>query len=290
MVCALGVAGAVWLMASDAAQATPRVVVTVKPVHALAAGVMRGAGKPSLLLPGGATPHTYALKPSAARMLARADLVVRVGPTLEAFLDRPLATLARRARVVTLIENAGLDLIRTPESHDETDPHVWLDPANARRIATHMASVLSELDPDNANRYQVNLLGVQARIDALDKSLHAVLAPVRARPFVVFHDGYGYFERAYGLNRVAAVTLAPERAPGARRLREIRGIIRNAGAICVFAEPQFRPALITTLARGTSARIATLDPLGAAIPPGTEAYFTLMRALAASLRRCLAAG
>jgi zinc transport system substrate-binding protein len=105
----------------------------------------------------------------------------------------------------------------------------------------------------------------------------------------VFHDAYQYFERHYGLLAIGSVTVSPERGPGARRLSEIRNKIRSLGARCVFAEPQFPPALAATVAEGTGAKQGTLDPLGASIPPGKDAYFTLMENLAAALRDCLAA-
>jgi zinc transport system substrate-binding protein len=269
------------------------VLVTVKPVHSLVAGIMAGVGEPALLLPAGATPHSYSLRPSDARKLARADLVIRVGPALESFLAKPLANIARRARVVTLMVDAHLTLLRG--SHDdhgahEADPHIWLDPGNTRRIVSHVSAVLARADPDNGPRYSANSKKVLARIDRLDAAIAGALKPVRRTPYIVFHDGYQYFERRYGLTHVAAITLSPDRTPGARRLQQIRGIIRAKGARCVFTEPQFSPSLAHALTRGTDTRIATLDPLGDAIPPGPDAWFKMMRGLAASLRACLAGG
>lgn len=285
-------AGLCLLLFTEAARAAPIVVVTVGPVHSLVAGVMAGTGTPRLLLPAGATPHAYSLRPSAARMLATADVVIRVGPALEAFLDRPLARLARRTLVVTLMKDSGLRLRRAGSDHGHegtnADPHVWLDPENARRIVRHAARVLARIDPDAANRYAANARDVVTRIDRLDSEIVGILAPVRQIPFVVFHDAYGYLENRYGLNRIAAIAIAADRAPGARHLSRIRDTIRASRARCVFAEPQFRPALIEALTRGTTARTGILDPLGADLPPGADAWFALMRGLANSLRRCLA--
>ena len=261
-------------------QAAPAVLVTVKPVHSLVAGIMAGMGEPVLLLPAGATPHSYSLRPSDARKLARADLVIRVGPALESFLAKPLANLARRARVITLMRDGGL----------EADPHIWLDPKYARRIVTDVTIAINRVDPDNSARYGANARKLQARIDRLDTALSVVLKPVRNTPFIVFHDGYRHFERRYGLNHVAAIAVSPDRAPGARRLRQIRDIIRTGGAKCVFIEPQFRPSLARALTRNTDVRLATLDPLGENIPPGPDAWFKIMRGLAASLRGCLSGG
>ena len=148
-------------------------------------------------------------------------------------------------------------------------------------------AALARADPENAPGYRRNGASTIEQIEALDRELGRVLAPVRERPYVVFHDAYQYFEKRYRLSAAGAVAVSPERPPGARRLAEIRASIAALDAICVFTEPQFRPALVETLIAGSTARSATLDPLGAALPAGPEAYFALMRGLAGSLVGCL---
>jgi zinc transport system substrate-binding protein len=127
------------------------------------------------------------------------------------------------------------------------------------------------------------------RLDALDAELHQGLSDLRGRPFIVFHDAYQYFEVRYSLSAAGAITLSPEQAPGAQRLREIRKTIRERQATCVFAEPQFEPRLVATAVEGSGARQGVLDPLGADLKAGPDAYFVLMRRLAAGLRACLEA-
>ena len=120
-------------------------------------------------------------------------------------------------------------------------------------------------------------------------ALRAQLGPAQGKPYIVFHDGYHYFEDRYGLTPVGSITVSPELSPGAKRLVEIRGRIRKEAALCIFAEPQFEPKLVRTVAQGTGARTATLDPLGAQLTPGPDAYFHLMRNLAKDLTACLSA-
>jgi zinc transport system substrate-binding protein len=294
------VVGLSWVQPASAA---PKVAVSINPVHSLVAAVMDGVAIPALLVRGAASPHTYALRPSDARAIEEADVIVRVGPNLEGFLERPIAALSRTTRVVTLMEDAGLTLLPareggTWERHedhdhahghdaDETDAHVWLDPENAERIVAHVAAVLREVDRTNAAAYARNEAAAITRLRSLDADLRAGLAPVRAAPFVVFHDAYQYFERRYRLNAVGSVVVTPERRPSAKRLRALRAKLVALGARCVFAEPQFQPALLTTIVEGTDARTGTLDPEGAAIPPGPDAYFTLMRNLRDALVGCL---
>jgi zinc transport system substrate-binding protein len=291
-------------------------VASIKPVHSLVAAVMEGIAAPALVVAGGASPHTHALRPSEARMLGRARVIFWIGEDLETFLAAPLAALRTGARIVPLVEAAGVTRLalrtggvrRAPSFRvvpgnawreptaphrpkpSSVDPHVWLDPANASAMVAAIVDALSAADPANGVRYAANAARVTARIEALDAELRALLAPVSDVPYVVFHDAYQYFERRYGLKAVAAVTVSPERAPGARRLSEIRDVIRATGVRCVFTEPQFERALVGTVTAGTGAAAAPLDPLGGDIAPGPGFYFALMRALAQSLHGCLSKG
>ncbi len=309
------------LFALPARAGPPSVVVSIKPIHSLVAGVMEGVGEPVLLVRGAASPHGYALRPSQARALSRAQLVVWVGPGLEAFLVHALETLGREARVLTLAEAPGVRLLEAraggtwerhrheeegeahepePQGHDgaggehaardhgDVDPHLWLDPENGRAIVRAVSAALQAMDPGNGAAYAANAARLDARLVALGGRLEAELAPVRAEPYVVFHDAYHYFEARFGLNAVGSVTVNPETPPGARRLAAIRERIETLGARCVFAEPQFEPALVRTVVEGTAARVATLDPVGAALEPGAGLYFELLEGLGGAFAGCLA--
>ena len=294
------------------AVSAPTVLVSVAPVHGLVAGIMEGIGKPGLLIQGGRSPHNATLRPSDIRRMRDADAIVWVGSGLESFMARPLASLARGkgAAVLALYEAPGVQRLelRTGgpwqahgDAHDHgaadepgrspftLDLHIWLSPDNAVAIARAVAALLGTRDPANAAGYAANLRRLEQRIAALDDRLKVRLAPVRQAAYVVFHDAYQYFERHFGLHPVGALTLGPERQIGARRVSEIRDHMARTGARCAFREPQFPPRLIDTIAEGTGVRIGVLDPLGAAIPPGPDHWFTLMENLAESLLRCLRA-
>ncbi len=291
--------------AQAAAAETPHVVVSVAPLHSLVSGVMAGLGVPKLLVRGAASPHDTSLRPSDVRALTRAQVVIWAGPVLEIFLVKALAVLARDARVVTLTEEASLDRLPLPGSAPGTgagdgarpgalpgavDPHLWLDPANARRMVAIFAATLAEADPDHAAAYRANAVRLAERLAALDAELRDRLAPVRQVPHMVFHDAFAYFEGHFGLNQVGIVAVSPGIRPGARHLSALRRRIGEAGVACVFVEPQFNPALVEAITGGSGARVATLDPLGAGLAPGPEAYFVLMRALADALVDCLEGG
>ncbi|MGM0594973.1 MAG: zinc ABC transporter substrate-binding protein [Pseudomonadota bacterium] len=288
-----------------ASAAAPRVVVSLGPLHSLVAGVMEGVAEPQLLLPPGTSPHAYSLKPSDARALGRAELVIWVGREMEAMLGRPLESLAGGARTLSLVEVEGMALLpareggvwqgHDHEAHDEhrahehgaVDNHLWLSPHNARRTVVAVVEALVRLDPDNAARYRDNAERVSARIDELERQLNRQLEPLRERPYIVFHDAYHYFESAFGLHPVGAITVNPEQRPGAKRLIAIRKAIRKSGAECVFSEPQFRPDIVEVVLEDTGARHGVLDPLGAELQPGRDLWFELMRKLGAELKRCL---
>ena len=171
--------------------------------------------------------------------------------------------------------------------HGEVDMHLWLSPENARAIAAEAAKVLAEKDPANAEAYNRNLAGLNEKLAALDKELAETVAPIKDKPFIVFHDAYQYFEHHYGVLAAGSITVSPETLPGAERLTQIRDKVKTLGATCVFAEPQFEPKLVNVVIEGTPAKSGTLDPEAATLDPGPDLYFTLMKSIATSLRDCL---
>lgn len=284
--------------------AAPKVVVTIKPAHSLAAAILEGVAEPKLMLEGAASPHAYSLKPSDAESLAEADAIVRVSDNLEVFLNKAIATLPGKARVIDLENAPGLTLlpVRTigadmrdaePEGgnrhdHGPIDVHFWLDPANAIRIAAYLADEFAAMDPEHAPQYRANALKLKAKLEALDAELKSRFEGLSGRPFIVFHDVTQYLEKRYGLRGLGAVALSPERPPGAKRLAAIREKIEAAQALCVFSEPQFPPKLVDMLTEGTATKRGVLDEIGAGLPAGPDQYFALLRFDAESLATCLA--
>lgn len=284
--------------------ATPRVVVTLPPLHALVTGLTGPEVDVHLLLRGAASPHAFSLAPSDAAALDDATLVIGADPVLEAFLERPLASLAADAEVLwltrlplveTLPGRAGglWDVPEHGEDHDHghghtaTDPHAWLDPHNAIAFTRTLAARLARLDPERSDRYRERAHDQVQRLQRLEGELQAKTAPVQTVPYLVFHDAYQYFERRFGLRPIGAVAVDPGRPPGARRLAELHDRIERTGARCLFAEPQFEPKIVRVIEQATGIRTATLDPLGAALEPGPGLYERLLRGLARDLVGCL---
>ncbi|PST19085.1 zinc ABC transporter substrate-binding protein [Rhizobium sp. JAB6] len=295
---------------SATAADAPKVVVSIKPIHSLVAAVMQGVGTPDLVVDGAASPHTYALKPSNARSLQQAQVVFWVGPGMEAFLQKPLAALGSNATIVELEDAPSITKLKfrkggafephddgdeheASDDHDhdhgEFDTHLWLDPHNAKAMVAEIATSLVAADPANAFAYEANQKALNDKLDALDAEIASTLAPVKDKPFIVFHDAYQYFEHRYGVRVSGSITVSPETIPGAQRVAEIHRKVADLGATCVFAEPQFEPKLVNVVLEGTSAKSGVLDPEAATLPQGPDLYFDLMRGIASSLKACLSA-
>jgi len=297
-----------WLAPAGAGEG-PSVVASIRPVHSLVAGVMEGVGEPYLLVRGGGSPHAYAMRPSDARALDQAQIVFWIGEAMETFLARPIEVLAGDADAGPFARAQGVRLLARraesawderghdghgPDGHDEgpedpgrSDMHLWLDPENAKAMVADIAARLTAVDPDRAQTYMANAARIIRQLSALDRELAETLTPLQDKPYIVFHDAYQYLEARYGLTSVGSMTDNAEQGPGAGRLSRIRERLGISGALCVFAEPQFEPDLVDTLASGTGAQAAVLDPLGADLPVGADLYADLMRAMAASLVACL---
>ena len=310
-----------WALSSlgvSAANADVSVVTSIKPVHSLVSSVMQGVGSPTVIIEGAGSPHTYSLKPSQAKQLQDADLVFWMGDELETFLEGPIQNIAKNAKSIKLIDSHGLKKIKFREGgmfdehddhddhddhdkekhakddhddhgHGEFDPHVWLDPINAKAIVHEIEEALVKADPKNAKKYEANADRIAGELDQLVKELRAQLEPVQEKGFIVFHDAYQYFEQRFGVSAIGSITVSPEVMPGAERVSDLRNKIRDLKATCVFSEPQFEPKLVTTLVEGTGARTGVLDPLGASLTKGPDLYFQLVREMARSLKECLSA-
>ena len=299
--------------ASAEAQSTaPKVVATIKPVHALVAQVMGETGAPALIVSGAASLHSYALKPSDARLLADADIVIRVSAGFEPFLAKTLKTLNKTTTIVSLLDAPGvtaLTLRQDPNfekhghakaekkghSHDHgdgsggttVDGHIWLDPTNAAAMVDQIAVALIARDPARGDAYRANAAKAKVGIAALAQELDAGLKPLAGQPYIVLHDAYQYLERRYGLTPVGAITTSPEVPPSGKRLAALREKIRTLGAACIFSEPNFESKVVQSVAEGSRARTAQLDPEAITLAAGPDLYSALVRKMASSMRGCL---
>jgi zinc transport system substrate-binding protein len=283
-------------------------VASLKPVGFIAAAIADGVTPVDVLLPDGASEHDYSLRPSDAKRLKNADLVVWVGPEMEAFMAKSAAELpAQKNLAMVNIDGVKPLLISGGEDedehtaekseeqdadahhhhHGEFNMHLWLSPEIARKTAVAIHGKLLELMPQDKAKLDANLQQFEVALADTDKRVSAQLAPVRNKGYFVFHDAYTYFEKQYGLSPTGHFTVNPEIQPGAQRLHQIRTQLVEQKAVCVFAEPQFRPAVIDAVARGTQVRKGTLDPLGTDISLAKDSYVKFLSQLSSQYESCL---
>ncbi len=284
------------------------IVASLKPVGFIAAAIADGVTPVEILLPDGASEHDYALRPSDVKRLKNAKLVVWVGPEMEAFMTKSVAAVAANKSVemnslpgVKKLLVAGEDDDdEIPQNSDESaasdhhhhhhgqyNMHLWMSPKIAKKTAVAIHAKLLELMPRQKDKLDANLQQFEADLVSTDREIGQQLAPVRGKGYFVFHDAYTYFEKHYGLTPTGHFTVNPEIQPGAQRLHEIRTELVEHKAECVFAEPQFRPAVIDAVARGTQVRSGTLDPLGTAITPARDSYVKFLSQLSSQYASCL---
>jgi len=284
-----------------------KVVASIKPIHSLVSAVTQGISEPTLLVKGSGSPHTYSLKPSQAKELQQADVIFWMGHDLEAFLENSINNIATKSIIVPLMESDKLVKLSFREGgafedhghddhddhghdkHDDhgTDPHVWLDPINAIVLVEEIKKTLILADSKNKSTYEANAKSTIYNLNKLIEEIDVELKTLKGRGYIVFHDAYQYFENRFGVSAVGSITVSPEVMPGAERIKELQNKVKELDATCVFSEPQFKPKLVATVTENTNAGTGVLDPLGASINDGPQLYFTLIRTMANSLKKCL---
>lgn len=307
-------------LAGPLAAEVPQVVTDFTPVTALVASVMGDLGAPVQMLDKGADPHDFALRPSQMTAVTKADLVVWIGPDFTPALERAIAANSGKQLVLLSAPGTELRAYGAAGAHDEAahgtqepakdehgheeagheeeghedhghagaDPHAWMDPHNAEHWLGLISAELSALDPENAATYAANATAAVASLEKMEAELVAQLAPVKDKPFVAFHDAYGYFVGHFGLNFAGALSLGDASAPGAARVADLRERIIHDKIACVFPEAGHDPALLAQIIDGTGAKLGLpLDPEGLAQDPGAAAYEAMMRAMGTSIAACL---
>ncbi len=305
----LGAVATSILTATMASTASADVVTSLRPLAFIAAGIADGVTETTVLLPDGASPHDYALKPSDLKKIKQADLFIWVGPEMEMFLQKPINTLEQNKRLA-LAEQPNIkallmaDAEGHEEGHSDTDGanhdedhehhhhgeynmHIWLSPEIANLAALDIYERLLALYPDQKDKLDVNLRKFKENMAQNDKNIVNILEPAKNKGYFVFHDAYGYFEKHYQLAPLGHFTINPEIQPGAQKLHQIRTQLVEHKAQCVFAEPQFRPAVIESVARNTGVKMGTLDPLGSGLAIGPDSYMQFLTQLSKQYASCL---
>ena len=297
----------------------PNVVADIAPVHSLVSMVMKDVGEPQLLIQQTASPHHYAMRPSEAKALQEANLVVYLGHDMTPWLEPLFETVAASAEPLDLSEVDGVLLLSYREGpvfddheghddhddheghdyeeeghddhahhdHDGNDPHMWLDPANALVWLDAIASELGHIDPENAARYRANAKTAKEEISHEIHHIEDRLKSVQGKEFLVFHDAYQYFENRFGIYATGSISLTDASKPNAKRLQELKHHFEEQGIDCVLSEPQYSSKLINSVFGGYKPHIGVLDPIGVDLELGSGLYLELLENLASAIAECV---
>tara|TARA_Y100000590_G_scaffold446215_1_gene579596 strand:+ start:1266 stop:2270 length:1005 start_codon:yes stop_codon:yes gene_type:complete len=314
------------LTATSSVKAEPNVVTTIKPLHSLIANVMEGIGEPSLIVEGSTSPHSFILKPSHAKLLENADIIFWVGKDIETFMEKPLESIVKNAKIISFIEMDNIKKLKfreenifddhnkheehdkheEHEEHDKHEEHEEHDKHEEHEVHDHAHGEFDAhiwLDPINAKEMVHEIAHELSDLDpvnkkkynenakktiiAIDHLIENVDQTINKNArFVVFHDAYQYFEKRFGISSYGSLTLNPDVLPGAKQISDIQNLILTNNINCIFSEPQFNPKIIETIALDTNINTGVLDPLGAYIKSEKPLYFILINNLSEMLKNC----
>ncbi|MCG9631603.1 zinc ABC transporter substrate-binding protein ZnuA [Vibrio sp. Isolate30] len=272
------------------------ILTSFKPIQMIVTELTQGVSEPDVVMNSNASPHDYALKPSDVKKIQNADMLIWFGPDLEAFLTKVAKS---NDNLVTISEIPNINLREFGEDphdhhhdghdHGSHDPHFWLGIDQVEVASSYISNKLVEVDPQNADVYKKNLEVFLSQLADKKRSIEAQLAPVKDKGYYVFHDAYSYYEDEFGLNKLGHFTVSPERKPGAKTLISIKKTLAKQDVQCVFSEPQFTPAVIESVVRGSSTKKGQLDPVGSDIEVDKGSYFEFLQQLTDSYTSCLSA-
>ncbi|MCX8643108.1 MULTISPECIES: zinc ABC transporter substrate-binding protein ZnuA [unclassified Gilliamella] len=292
----------VFITQSIAIRANANVLTSVKPIGFITQAITYGVTETDILLPDGASPHTYSLKPSDLVKIKQAQLIVWVGEDLEAFMPTVLKGIDKDKQIELMAipdikkllrtgtqnhEHGKLDFDDEHDHHGSYDEHIWLSPQIAKIIAKTVHDKLIDLYPDKRDLIDENLNEFTIKLAETEQNIAKKLINVQNSGYFVFHDAYGYFESQFGLKNLGSFTINPAVQPGVQTVYAIKQELKEHQAVCVFREPQFSPAVIQKLVNGTDVRIGELNPLGTDIALSKNAYSQFLLRLTQQLLDCL---
>jgi ABC-type Zn uptake system ZnuABC Zn-binding protein ZnuA len=245
----------------------PEVAASMFPVYDIARNVAGDAAEVSLILPPGASPHTYEPTPSDAVKLQRASVVYAIGHGIDGWIDVMLAD----AKTQKVVVDRGIALRHAPAGSDAAgdDPHYWLAVANAKIIAKDIADDLSARFPSRAAAFASNLAKYDDALDAADREVRAILDPVANKRIVTMHDAWYYFAAAYGISIVGSFEPTAGREPTPQYLVALKEAVEAAKAKTLYTEPLISTASIESFIRDEKLKVASLDPIEGASGLGT---------------------
>lgn len=297
-----------------AGAANAEILASIRPLGFIASSIADGVTQTQILVPPGASPHDYNLKLSDIQKVKSADLVLWIGEDVDSFLTKSVSQLEGK-NVLTISELNELAPLLSKAAHHHHDEsehhhhhehgidahghhheeqndleinwHVWYSPEISRIVAQKVADKLTVQFPNKQERIARNLAEFNRTLSLQSDKIKAQLAPFNDKGFFVFHDAYGYFNDAYGLNQTGYFTINPLVAPGAKTLAHIKEEITEHRVRCLFTEPQFTPKVVESLSKNADVNVGRLDPMGEAVELGPNSYANFLQFTADSYAECL---
>jgi zinc transport system substrate-binding protein len=247
------------------------VAVSIEPLADFTRQICGTACDVITLVPPGASPHTYELKPSQVAQLARARLLILIGAGLEYWAD-DLVNAVANPNLQVIDTSKGIRLIAVGRAG--ANPHIWLDVRQAMSQVRAIEAGLIQVDPARAEIYRSRAAGYLKKLAALDEEIARQVKSWKSKEFIAFHPAWVYFARRYGLKQAAVIEQSPGREPSPGELARIVATARRIGARAIFAEPQLPSKAADTVAQETGARVVFLDPLGSSL--ADRSYIAMM--------------
>lgn len=282
----------------NAAAGSVEILSSIRPIHALVLAVTDGITKPELLIEAGISAHNFNLKSSDAKKIEKSKIVFWIGPEMERSLAKPISTIGANANVITLMNEPSISFIPYTTNDDDdvhdhagkNDPHIWLSTENAIAIVAVIENTLMQADPANSAAYAKNAKVAINRIKTLKRQMEKFLQPVKEIPFVVQHDGFAYLVREFGLNQIGNITNVRGSDAGAKHISELKKIIIDKQAKCIFTEPQMASQLAKSISLDSGVKLDELDAMGIDIEESPTLYVRIMQKNARALLNCLGSG
>ena len=239
------------------------------------------------IIPPGASPHTFELKPGVLKKISSVRIFFMIGAGLEYWNEKFVNSTGGKLTKVVLSD--GVDLIHEKEHHHGekagkphsedifANPHIWLDVEIAKSMVRKIAATLISANKEHAGYYEKRSNEYLSELDRLDRAIYAGTEKFKIKKYVAFHPAWDYFARRYGLESAGVIESVPGKSPTPLDIKNIVGNIKNHGVKAVFAEPQFNPKVAEVIAKEAGVKVLMLDPMGGPGIKDRGNYIDLMR-------------
>ncbi len=279
------------LLFANVAACQPQYVTTIHPLKVVIQEIVGERGKVHGILPPGASPHTYELRPSDAKIIETARAIFYGADNLDGWVLKfpnanqiELITLVAPSALIYFHESqdhhhsaAHREEHQTKAAHDHSsgvDPHFWTDPLTVKSLLPGLVQKLSILDPGGAEAFKANAERFSRQLDSLHHQLHAMLAPVAGSKVMISHPFFQYFFKRYDIHLVGIVEAIPGKEPTPRQLKGYIEQVKQQKVKAIFDHLQLPDRAAKLVAEAAGIKLCQLDPLGGVA--GRQSYDELL--------------